>query len=391
MGHGRKGIGLAVAALGVFAALAAAQDVGEHVQRRGSIQEDYYAAGGSVHLLAEVDGDVIVAGGLVDLDVTVTGNVLAAGGEVKIQRGIAGDLFAIAGSLEVRGLVEDDVRVAGGDVTVYARIQGDLIAAGARVTLAPGATVEGRAALAGGRVEVGGNVDKRLLAAGQTVVINGVVNGDAEIEAQELVLGPTARIHGALRYRSPNDARIDPAAQVTGKVEHLAIPLEREMARARWAAGMGLAAALGLAIFVLGAAWFGLFPNFSRAAPGTLAGSPLRSVLAGIVVAAGAPLAGAGLAAVVVGLPIAVLLFLLYPAALLLGLVTTALCLADLALSRMKGESTTGRRLLALLAVAVLLGLLALVPILGCLLILAAVLFGTGAFWLRLLRADGGR
>jgi hypothetical protein len=138
-------------------------------------------------------------------------------------------------------------------------------------------------------------------------------------------------------------------------------------------------------------AWFGLFPGFSRLAPETLAGAPWRSLAGGLIVLVGAPIAAIGLAATVIGLPLAGLLALVYPSALALGLVTSAFLVADLALKRTQGGITAGRRVAALLAAAIALGVIMLVPVLGGLVLLAGVLFGTGAFWLRLIRADAGR
>jgi cytoskeletal protein CcmA (bactofilin family) len=394
--HRRNTVGLALGIGCLLTALpwanpAWAQDVGETVLRQGRISENYYAAGSTVRLQAQVTGDVVVAGGVVDLDGETSGNLIVAGGEVRLQQRLKGDLLAVAGSLEVRGDMGDDARIAGGEVRVYAHVHGDLIAAGGRLTVAPAAHVDGRAALGGAQVEVNGTFKKRLLVAGRSVAINGVVEGDVEVEAQRLTLGPAARIGGALTYRSPEAARIDPAAQVAGKVEHIVSPIGRNLDRARGVARIGAGAALAVMLLVVGAAWYGLFPAFSHAAPGTLRASPWRSALVGIALVAGAPLAGSGLAATVIGLPIAAVLLFLYPPALLLGLVTAAFCLGDWGLRRTGRAVTTGARLLALLAAAVVLSLLAVVPYLGPLLLLAALLSGVGAFWLRLVRADAGR
>ncbi|HEX7926733.1 MAG TPA: hypothetical protein VF678_04015 [bacterium] len=384
----RKAVCSAALTLSCFTP-ALAQDVGHQVERTGKIAENYYAAGGTVRARqVQVTGDLVSAGGVVEVDGDVSGNTVVAGGEVRLQQRAKGDLFAAGGNVEVRGEYADDVRVAGGEVTVYAHVTGDLIAAGGRVHVAPGSRIGGRTALAGGKVVVSGIVDKRLHAAGSTVTINGVVNGDADIEARHVILGPTARITGDLSYRSPEPAQIDPAAKVTGKVEHLVSPLEKRAARAKWWFALVTALTLAFSVWAIGAAWYGAFPNFSRAAPGTLATAPLWSLIAGLIVVFATPPAAIGLAAVVIGLPIAGLLFVLYPAALLLGLVTSALWVSVLALRRTAGGITTARRVTALLAVAAVLGIVSLIPILGWLVVFAAVVMGTGALWLRLLRAD---
>jgi cytoskeletal protein CcmA (bactofilin family) len=369
----------------------AAQEWGQHVIRQGKVSNDYYAAGGTVRVAAQVDGDVIVAGGIVEVDSEIRGIVLAAGGDVRIQGKTAGDAMAFGGSVEVRGNLGDDARLAGGEVNVYGTVAGDLIVAGGRVMLAPVAKVGGRAVLAGESVTVSGTVERRLLAAGNEVTILGVINGDVEVEASQLVIGPSARISGDVNYRGPAEARIDPAAKISGKVRHMVSPLGR-----RWAQALVAGRLLGVlvvlfGIFVTGAAWYGLFPSFSLSAAAELGKSPLASIGAGLLVVAGTPVMALGLSVTVIGLPLAALLILLYPAALLLGVVTAVFFVGDSGRLLLDRRGGTGRRLAGLLASSLLLAGIFLIPYLGSLTLLAAAVAGTGAFWLRLARADGGR
>ena len=65
----------------------------------------------------------------------------------------------------------------------------------------------GRCRLTGGRVQFDGNTHRNLRASGGSVRINGEVHGDAEVRAEELVIGPDTRIGGRLVYRGPGRAR----------------------------------------------------------------------------------------------------------------------------------------------------------------------------------------
>ena len=72
----------AMTGFGVASALRA-QDVGESVPRRGTVQEDLYLAGGNVNVAATAEADVVAAGGNVTVGDDIKGDALLAGGRVR--------------------------------------------------------------------------------------------------------------------------------------------------------------------------------------------------------------------------------------------------------------------------------------------------------------------
>jgi hypothetical protein len=67
---------------------------------------------------------------------------------------------------------------------------------------------------------IDGTVDGNVLGGGGQVIINGEVKGSVLIEADEVILGSSAKVGGIMQYTSSNDAKIDGAATVTGGIEH---------------------------------------------------------------------------------------------------------------------------------------------------------------------------
>jgi len=339
--------------------LAHAQQWGETVNVRGPVKEDLYLAGGQVDVAGGVEGDVS-----------------AAGGRITIDDNVAGDVAAFGGTVHVNASVTDDMRLTGGEVTVSGQAGDDLLAAGGTVTVAPGSRIRGRAWLAGGRVEMAGRVGKELRAAGGEIVISGEVQGDVELIGESIEIRPEAVIRGQLRYRSPNTARIDPAARITGPVIASAI----EMPRAG-AGHTGGRVFITLSMIVTAAVFVLLFPGFSVSTARRVRVTPWPNLGIGFAILAIGPLVVILLLASVLGLWLGLIALALYLVLLLLGYLTGVLFLADTALQKWRPTGNHERWWVigALAIVLVLLALLRLIPVLGGLLSFVLMLFGLGA------------
>jgi len=344
----------------------AAQQVGETVTKRGTIQEDQYLAGRTVDVRADVRGDVVVVGGQVLIAERVSEDVLAAGGTV-----------------DVGGDVLDDVRAAGGTVTLRGRIGSDAIAAGGTVLLEPSATVGGRAWFGGGDIRVAGRVATRLRASGDRVAISGVVEGDVEVVAQHVEILPSARITGSLTYRSPHEAQIDPAAVIGGDVVRL--PFKGPSTRAKLLGRVLLIMSLG----ALGAVLILLFPGFSQGVVGTLRNDPWLSAALGIGALVGGPVLGILLVVTLVGAALGITGLAVYMLVILAGLLAGALCVGELILGLLSQSSrgSLGASILALLIGLVILSLLRWIPVVGEVTCAVVLLLGLGALVLQAYRA----
>lgn len=368
-------IALKLAALGVmtaFALLALAEETSPPRGQEQRLGSDLFVAGGSVRVDKPVAGDLFAAGGEVDIDAAVTGDTIMAGGNLRVAAPVAQGLYAAGGRLVIATEVGRNARVAGG-----------------RVDLAPTGQVAGNLTMCGGDVTVRGTVKGYLQACGGQVLIDGPVQGDVIATAGRVELGPNARIGGKLRYASGDEIRRDAAAQVAGGIERLAIPGRKAAApgagarapheeHARgpgagwlWTAGLMLVAALSVAIA----------PRASTRVSATLRARPGFAMLLGFVALVCVPVAALILLISILGIPLGLLLVLLYFVLLLLGYVSTGVALGDWALARFKSDAAAkgwwraAAAVLGVLAIA----LLGSVPVAGMLVVLAALLLGLGA------------
>jgi cytoskeletal protein CcmA (bactofilin family) len=342
-----------------------AQDAGEFVVKRGAIKEDLYLAGGTVEVLATVEGDVLAAGGFVTVAEEVRGDAMVAGGNIIL-----------------RGTVRDDARVAGGNITLSGDIGDDALAGGGNIVIAPSAIIGGRTWLAGGRMEIAGRMGRELSAVGGHIVLAGEVKGDATLIGESIEVRPTAVIHGSLRYMSADEAVIDPAARITGGVVRLPGKPPRH------GPPPGLRIGFVFSLAATGVVLLLLFPKAAPAAAVNVGATPWKSLGLGLAVLAATPLLVAVLFATVIGAWLALMLLAIYLVALLLGYLNGVLWLAGwgLGMTRRGQPVTAGWRMLAFVVALVVLGLLGLVPVLGCVIAFVLLLAGLGALALHVWR-----
>jgi hypothetical protein len=334
----------------------------------GMSGSDFFGAGGIVNLTDAVAGDAILAGGRVAVASEVAGDLVVAGGELSLGGAVGDDLYAAGGSVQLDAIVSGNARVAGGDVTV-----------------GPATVVAGALSLSGGRVLFEGNTHSQLRASGGTVRLNGEVHGDAEVRAEELLIGPDTRIRGRLVFHGPVAPEVPESAVIAGGVEHHADSSRRWLDDTRprvhdalrgvgsvlWFVGVFVAAAL----FVL------LFPRFARNAAAAIGARPLQSLGLGLAILVCVPFVGVVLLITIIGIPLALLLVPLYFLVLFLGWATAALFIAQRGLEVLRPARavTPAWQLLALFLGLLALWLLRQLPYAGGLIGFLALIAGIGA------------
>ena len=345
-----------------------AQQIGEVVIKRGMVDDDIYLAGAQVDLYATVNGDAVIAGGQLNLEGDINADVIAAGG-----------------SISLRGSVADDARLAGGEIRVAGRVGDDLVAAGGRIHISPVARIGGRAWMSGGELRIDGQVVEELRASGGRVVITGVVNGNVELWADEIVIEDTAVISGNMHYKSSHEANIANGARIEGEVRHT--PVETDM-KPVVASVIFAALAVLLSIIITAVVLYLLFPNFSLRVSQSLRNQPWLSLGVGLAVFAGVPLLSVILFSTAIGVWLALMLLAIYLVMLLAGYFTGALFVGNAGLDMLKKTEVSKALRATALALAIFaLAVINLVPLLGSLVNWAVLLAGVGALSRQLYQA----
>ena len=356
--------------MALVAAAAAADDV-----ERFELGGDVFLAGDRVDLTADGARATFLAGETVRQSAAVTGASHLAGRRVTAAASVGGNLYA-----------------AGMDVSVAGPVAGDATLAGYAVRV--NAPVEGNIRLFAARAEVTAPLGGSALIAAERLRLDAPVSGDMALSAERVEFGAGARIGGSLRLYGDTADRLEIPADVIDPARIERFPdrpvagLDRPMPRPNWAGLLGGYLA-GVLVVALVAAFL------AAVAPGPLA-EMRRALLArpfgtlgwGFLTLSAVIGAGLVLALTLVGI-------LLVPAALVLAVIggffgyVVASYSFGVGLMLAAGRSapeTLGRRALAALIGAAVAGLIALIPFLGWLFVLALVLAGVGAITLRAFR-----
>jgi cytoskeletal protein CcmA (bactofilin family) len=332
-----------------------APEAAETVSKRGTINDDYYAAGGTVDIDADIAGDLVIAGG-----------------ELLIGYRIQNDVIAAGGSVAIRGEVLDDVRVAGGEISIDAVIGDDLFVAGGEINITSRAVIGGEAWLAGGEVHIAGTIHKGLHVGAGDIRISGTVQGDVELQGQEIYIDEGAVIEGILHYKGPNEAKIHPDAKIMGKITYEQVQWDSPH--------KGYSLFFSVTLLVAGIVLFLLFPGFTLSSAKRIFLEPWKSLGIGFAFLILTPIAAILLMSVVLGVWVGLSLLAFYLVALIIGLLVSCFFVADWGAQRLnKDVSTTSRRIISLTIAIILIGVIQLIPLIGGLFTLALLLLGLGA------------
>ncbi|OGG47451.1 hypothetical protein A3D66_02530 [Candidatus Kaiserbacteria bacterium RIFCSPHIGHO2_02_FULL_50_9] len=325
-----------------------------------TVSEDLYLGGGSV-----------TAGG------QILGDLLAVGGNLVVTGPIAVDAGLIGGSITVLSSVGDDLRIVGGNVTVNSVVEGDLAVAGGNITIA-GGRVRGDFLGGGGVITLNAPVQGDVHLKGGEVYINAPVGGNVIVTARKVTLGSAAAISGSLTYEAAEEANVEQGARVAGETNYIPWTVKEDVRERALAVISVIFLFKALAVLVA-ALFLGLFfRRFAMTLVSEVVGSPIREFFRGVVVMIVVPILSFILLASVVGIPLGVLGLVGFVALLVLGGIMAPILIGSLLWRQLFKMPFTITWKSILLGVVVC-SLLALIPIIGWLINLSAILLTIGA------------
>jgi hypothetical protein len=319
----------------------------------------------------------IAYGEVVEIRGTINGDAYIAAGEVIVDGVINGDLLVAGGNVRIGGVVTQSVRVIGGQIRITADVGGGVSAVGGNVEFGDTGVIEGSLVAAAGNVSVELPVGEGVrIAAGNVSLLNSV-GGDVETAAGPVRLGPNADIAGNLIYLSDSEAQIHENATVSGEIERRMIE-DREELRDRMLAGVGRVTIIARVISTLSALAVGLIliylsPKFMLRTTNTLSSRPWLSLGIGFLAIILTPIAIVALLATIIGIPLALILLAIYMILLYLGKLFVIFWLG----TKLLRERSAYLMFVAGLAVYFIISL---IPVIGGIVGILAMLFGIGSF-----------
>lgn len=261
--------------------------------------------------------------------------------------------------------------------------------AGGNVEIGPKARIAGNLSVAGGELRIEAPIGGYVQVGGGHVYLDSAVGGDVQVGGGSVELGPNARIAGRLRYASRDELQKSAQAQVQGGIERMPLPAAgREARTAGRQAGHVFRWIWSAGLVVLAAVLAALVPSLGLGAAATVRTRWPWSLLVGFLALIAIP-AGIVIAMVtLIGIPLALAAMALYFALLILGYATSGIAAGLAVLQRWRPARAAQCAMRVLFAALGMLGvvLLASIPWVGGLAVLAALLLGVGALLQQLKR-----
>jgi hypothetical protein len=328
-----------------------------------------------------VNDDIYAGAGTISIEGTVNGNVIAGGGTITVSGNVARDLIVGGGTINVTGHVGGSIIAAGGNLTLNGVVDHDIVATGGTIDIGSGATIGRDLVVAGGMATVSAPITRRVQMSSGNLTLRNRVGGDVRGRVDHLKLDG-AQIGGNLDYTSSNSVDLVNGARVAGTTTRHA-PTDNR------GAGNGFLDWLRelIGIFALGVILIFLLPGISSRAIDTLRAQPLPSLGIGAAILIIPPIAA--LIVFIVGIIIGgwwlgVLVVPLWILVLAVGYVVSGFLVGRLLFARLGWAGY--HDVLALLGGLFVLTVVGLLPVLGGLVGLAAVVFGAGALALTVSR-----
>jgi cytoskeletal protein CcmA (bactofilin family) len=333
--------------------------------------------------------DVFRAGSEVRADGPVRGSFYATGGDIDLAYPVAKDAYLAGGDIRVHAPVGGNLGMAGGDLALETSVGGKARLIGGQISVGPQAAVAGSLELDGGQVTMRGKAAQNMTVRAGAVIIDGEIDGDVKIEAREITLRPGALIKGSLTYTSRHEMNLDTGAQVQGAVVHESGPGGGYSRGARSRNLSDISVYWLVVLLASGTVFMLAFPAFVEGAQAELASRGWEYLGVGLAVLLATPVLAVIFAITIIGIPVAVVLVVMFLLLMFLGYVVSAIFIGACLLraAHRERETGVGWRIGALAIALIALALLRLVPVAGGLVLFLVLVFGIGCCVMRLIRS----
>jgi cytoskeletal protein CcmA (bactofilin family) len=321
-----------------------------------------------------IDDTVFLAGKTAIVAGVVNGDVFAAAERVEVTGTVRGNVYSAGETVTIGGEVSGNVHAAGKTVELDAKVGGSGYLAGQDVTVTEGGELARGGFFAGESVRSKGSVGRDLTFAAETMELSGSVERSLRGYSSQVAVSSSGSVGGDLHVHVPSEdaVEIDDGATVRG--ETIVDIEEQDERRAFLYPGFYFGVlAKALAMLLMGLVLVTLFPALLPPAPES-SRDALRNMGFGFVALVATPVVMLIIAVTLIGIPISLLLGVVYAVLLFLSTLVVAYFAAQrlpAADSRRRLVLHTGATLLVLLFVLA-------IPFVGAGLSFLVHIFGLG-------------
>jgi hypothetical protein len=325
------------------------------------IADSWYAVGQDVQINGRIRRDALVAGSHFNFDGIVDQDLMAAAQHGEFAGTVGGDLRALGMKLWISSQV-------GQGAVLFAQT----------LKIEPKAVVLEGLAAGAQYLWMSGTVHGRTYLFGEEVRLDGVIDGDVSVYCRSLWLGGSARVSGTLKYYADAPAQIAPGAQV-GSITRLSskefgVKNPRRGVWEKFTSDFLSKISLALTLLLLGTFLVAVLPAPAGRYAAAIGSKFWPNLGWGLLLSIGVPLLSLLLMLTLLGIPLGILLLILYGLAFILAHLGAGYSLGGIIFKNYAPRHPVP---VFLLGYAILAGL-GFIPVLGIVVTWLAIFLGMG-------------
>ncbi|MFZ2125837.1 MAG: hypothetical protein WA087_01290 [Candidatus Saccharimonadales bacterium] len=333
-----------------------------------------FKSGNNVTVAASetIDSMLFAGGSNIDIAGTVNGDVYCGGQTVNISGTINGDVFCAGQTININGKVTGDIRIGGQTVNIGGKIEGSATIGTQNLTIDNSASI-GRDLLGGSQnATINGSIGRDSVIGSQNIVINGAIGRNVKGGVETITIGSNGRVGGNVDYYGTTDPTINAGGKIVGTTTRTNPPERKAAAYTPFAITITAFIYVLIAMVATALTLVGLFPKIFAEATANAVKKPGLTALVGIVSMIIAPVIVVMLFVTAIGVPLAVLIILLFTIIAIVSGPFVGYLLGRLITKTDKQYGWTMLYGVTILVIAFF------IPLIGFVAIMASMIFGSG-------------
>lgn len=324
-----------------------------------------------------VEGTLWSSGRTIDIAGTVDGDIFCAGQNVTISGSVEGDIICAAQTIRISGAVSGDVRLAAQTVNISSAVGGNASIAAQSFSLEQEGSIGRDLSAAATEINLNGDVGRDAALGADNAFVTSAIGRNIKAGVDSLRLESTAKVGGDLTYTSDKDVVVARGAQIAGTTHRYEPPQENQRG-ALSKIGLILNLYMVVALMLIAFAFVLLLPRMFHDVTDVAVAGPLKTFLVGLVAALLFPVLFLALLFTIIGIPLALFLLLVWLVVIAFGWMFFSYYIGRLVLREQRNA------IILMLAGALIVLIVSLIPYIGFVMSLAAIWMGIGMVLLRL-------
>lgn len=336
-----------------------------------------YSEEGDIITDKTYDAFTIFAGNDVNIKHDVLGTAIVTGNNIVIDSNIDGDLIALGRNITINGNVGGNLYSASDSFVVEGSVLGDTFNFCNSLSTGINAVLGRDAHLFAATVSSYGEIKRDAAVYSKSFGLYGSVGRNLNVSAEDITINDGASIAGNFSFESGNDPEMKPGSSVGGSTQEFRPPIKPEKKPSPQKHTTKIVFTLGVAI-VFWAFLLLVAPGLSERFASILQKSPGKAAGFGAILLFILPIACIILLFTVIGIPLSVILGILYAIMLYLAFYVSAGAFGIVMFKTVFKCRDLHKNIWYILAGVLAVRLLKMLPYVGWIISLAAIIFGFG-------------